>query len=103
MPSPTIGSVHDAMTHSGQEASHLCSPISGASVNHKAPAPPFSDSHAAITFKHNHPYHPLDLLGHQEVEPPGSCAADDTVADTPMPLLPAKEKHFATSPGPHAK
>ena len=102
-PSPTIRSAHDATTHSSQEVSRLRSPVSGASVNCKAPAPPFSDSHAAIAFKHDHPYHPLDPLGHQEVKPPGSCAADDTVADMPMPLLPAKEKHFATSPGPRAK
>jgi len=68
-------------------------------INLKAPAPPFSDSHAAIAFKHNYPYHPPDPLGHQEVELPGSCAADNTVANVPMPLLPAKEKHFATSPG----
>jgi len=103
MPLPTIGSAHNAMTHGGQEASRLRSPISGASINLKAPAPPFSDSHAAITFKRDHQYHPPDPLGHQEHEPPGSCAADDTVADTPMPLLPAEEKHFATSPGPCAK
>jgi len=102
-PLPTIRSAHDTTTHGSQEASRLCSPVSGASVNLKAPAPPFSDSHAAIAFKRDHQYHPLDPLGHQEREPPSSCAADDTVADAPTPLLPAEEKHFATSPGPRTK
>jgi len=102
-PSPTIGSTHNAMTHSGQEASRLRSPVSGASVNLKAPTPSFPNSHTAVAFKRDHPSHPPDPLGHQEREPPGSCAADDTVADTPTPLLPAEEKHFAMSPGPRAK
>jgi len=31
-PSPTIGSTHNAMTHGSQEASCLCSPVSGASI-----------------------------------------------------------------------
>ena len=102
-PSPTTGSAHDATTHSGQEASRLRSPVSGASVNLKAPAPPFSDSHAAIAFTHDHQSHLPDPLGHQDVKPPDSHATDDTVANAPTPLLPAKVKHFATSPGPHAK
>jgi len=48
-------------------------------------------------------YHPPDPLGHQDVKPPGSCAADDMVANVPTPLLPTKVKHFAVSPGPCAK
>ena len=102
-PSPTIRSVHNAMMHSSQEALHPCSPISGAFVNPNAPAPMFSNNHAAVVFKCNHPYHPPDLLGHQEVELPSSCTTDDMVADAPTPLLSAMEKHFAASPGLCAK
>jgi len=102
-PSPTIRSAYNTTTHGSQEASHLRSPISGASVNLKAPAPPFSDSHAAIAFMRDHQYHSPDPLGHQDVKPPDSHATDDTVPDTPTPLLPAKVKHFAASPGPHTK
>jgi len=99
----TIRSGHIAMVHGSQEASHPYSPVSGTSVNPNAPAPSFPNNHAAVTFKCDYPYHPPDLLGHQEVKPPGPCAADNMVADVPTPLLSAKEKHFATSPGPHAK
>jgi len=102
-PSPTIGSGHIATTHGGQEASCLRSPVSGTSVDPKAPAPPFPNNDAAIAFKRDHPSHTPDPLGHQERKPPGSRAADDTVADAPTPLLSAMEKHFAASPGPRAK
>jgi len=102
-PSPTIGSGHIATTHGGQEASRLRSPISGTSVDPKAPTPPFPNNDAAIAFTRDHQYHPPDPLGHQDVELPGSRAADDTVADAPMPLLAAKVKHFTASPGPRAK
>ena len=45
-------------------------------------------------FMRNHQYHPPDLLGHQEVEPPGSHATDNMVADAPIPLLSSKEKQL---------
>jgi len=98
-PPPTIGSGHIAAT----EASHPHSPISGTFTDPNAPTHTSSNNHAAVAFKRDHPPHPPDLLGHQEVELPGSCAADDMVADMPTPLLSTKEKHFVASPGPCAK
>jgi len=100
--SPTIGSGHDATTHGGKEASCPHSPISVTFSDPEATTL-FSHNQAAIAFKRDHPYHPPDPLGHQEREPPSFCAVDNTVADMPTPLLPAKEKHFAASPGPHMK
>ena len=102
-PLPTTGSTRDATTHGGQEASCPRSPVSGAFVDPDAPAPSFSDSHAAIAFTCDHRYHPPDPLGHQDIKPPGSRTADDTVANAPMPLLPTKVKHFTASPGPRTK
>jgi len=102
-PSPTIGSGHIATTHGGQEASCLRSPVSGTFVDPDAPALSSLTNHAAVASTRDHHYHRPDSLGHQDVESPGSRAADDTVADVPTPLLPAKVKHFAASPGPRAK
>jgi len=102
-PSPTIGSAHDATMHGGQEASHPRNPVSGAFIDPDAPALSSLTNHAAIAFMRDHHYHPPDSLGHQDVKPPGSRAADDTVANAPTPLLPAKVKHFAASPGPRTK
>jgi len=98
-PPPTIGSRHIT----AMEALHPHSPISGAFANPNAPTPTSSNNHAAVAFKRDHPPHPPDLLGHQEVEPPSSCATDNTVANAPMPLLSGKEKHFIASPGPRVK
>jgi len=96
-------SKHITATHSGKEALHPCSPVSCTLGDPKAPAPPLLINHAAIAFTCDHQHHPPDPLGHQEVEPPGSHAADNMVADAPMPLLPTKVKHFAMSPGPCTK
>jgi len=101
--SPTIRSGHIAMMHGGQEALCLHSPVPGTSIDPKAPTPLFPNNDAAIAFKCDHPSHIPDPLGHQECKPPSSRAADDTVADAPMPLLSAMEKHFAVSPGLRAK
>ena len=100
--SPIHKSDYIAMTHSSKEASRPCSPVSATSSDPKAPVNLFSDNHAAIAFMRNHQYHPPDPsnpLGHEEVKLPSSCTVDHTVANRPTPLLSAKEKHFATSPG----
>ena len=101
--SPTIRSRHDVMTHNSKEASCPCSHIPVTSDNPKALTPIFSHNDLTITFTYNHQYHPPDPLGHQEVKPPSSHATVHIVANTPMPLLSAKEKHFTMSPGPHTK
>ena len=88
--------------HGGQEASRPRSPVSGTLINPDAVLS-LPTNHAAVVFMRDHQSYLPDPLGHQDIEPPNSCATDDTVADAPTPLLPTKVKHFAASPGLHAK